>query len=99
MQKGLLRQRYRTAPGLTLHQEATVGDEGWAVDRQLLALRDGLRWSEEIDPLVMALLGGCDGTVPLVDQLAVLAAAHGVDEPVLAEVAGPIVGHLVERGE
>jgi len=68
------------------------------VDRQLLALRDGLRWSEEVDPLVLALVGGCDGTVPLRDQLAVLAAAHEVAEPVLAEVAGPIVGHLVERG-
>ena len=94
----LLRERYRAAPGLTLHQEATIGDEGWSVDRQLLALTDGLRWSEEVDPLVLALVGGCDGTVPLGDQLTVLAAAHGVEEPVLAEVAGPIVGHLVERG-
>jgi SAM-dependent methyltransferase len=95
---GLLRERYRAAPGLSLHQEATIGDEGWAVDRQLLALRDGLRWSEEVDPLVLALVGGCDGTVPLADQLAVLAAAHEVAESALAEVAGPIVAHLVERG-
>ena len=94
----LLRERYRAAPGLTLHQEATIGDEGWAVDRQLLALRDGLRWSEEVDPLVLALVGGCDGTVPLADQLAVLAAAHEVAPSALAEVAGPIVAHLVERG-
>jgi len=94
----LLRERYRAAPGLSLHQEATIGDEGWAVDRQLLALRDGLRWSEEVDPLVLALVGGCDGTVPLADQLAVLAAAHEVEESALVEVAGPIVAHLVERG-
>ena len=94
----LLRERYRAAPGLRLHQEATIGDEGWAVDRQLLALRDGLRWSEEVDPLVLALVGGCDGTVPLADQLAVLAAAHEVQESALVEVAGPIVAHLVERG-
>ena len=94
----LLRERYRAAPGLSLHQEATIGDEGWAVDRQLLALRDGLRWSEEVDPLVLALVGGCDGTVPLADQLAVLAAAHEVAPSALAEVAGPIVAHLVERG-
>jgi methylase of polypeptide subunit release factors len=95
---GLLTQRYRTPPRLTLHQEATIGPEGWAVDRQLLARSDGLRWSEEIDPLVVALLGGCDGTVPLADQLAVLAAVHGVAETELAAVAGPIVAHLVERG-
>jgi hypothetical protein len=94
----LLRERYRAVPGLTLHQEATIGLEGWAVDRQLLALPSGLHWSEEVDPLVMALVGGCNGAVPLGDQLAVLAAAHQVAEPALAEVAGPIVGHLVERG-
>jgi methylase of polypeptide subunit release factors len=94
----LLRERYRAAPGLALHQEATIGADGWAVDRQLLALPDGLRWSEEVDPLVLALVGGCDGTVPLGDQLAVLAAAHGVAEAALTEVAGPIVEHLVERG-
>jgi hypothetical protein len=94
----LLRERYRAAPGLTLHQEATIGPEGWAVDRQLLALPSGLHWSEEVDPLVMALVGGCNGAVPLGDQLAVLAAAHQVAEPALAEVAGPIVGHLVDRG-
>ena len=49
-------------------------------------------------PLVLALVGGCDGTVPLADQLAVLAAAHEVEESALVEVAGPIVAHLVERG-
>jgi methylase of polypeptide subunit release factors len=94
----LLTRRYRAAGGLRLHQEATIGAEGWAVDRQLLALPHGLRWSEEVDPLVLALVGGCDGTIPLQDQLAVLAAAHDVSEEALAEVAEPIVAHLVERG-
>ena len=94
----LLTQRYRAADGLQLHQEATIGAEGWAVDRQRLALPHGLRWSEEVDPLVLALVGGCDGTVPLKDQLAVLAAAHDVSEEALAEVTKPIVAHLVERG-
>jgi methylase of polypeptide subunit release factors len=96
--EALLAGRYRAADGLGLHQEATIGTEGWAVDRQLLVLPHGLRWTEEIDPLVLALVGGCDGSVPLRDQLAVLAAAHGVAEDALAEVAGPIVAHLVERG-
>ncbi|HEX8632406.1 MAG TPA: methyltransferase [Catenuloplanes sp.] len=93
----LLNARYRAAPGLQLRQEATMGDEGWAVDRQVLAMPHGLRWSEEVDPLVLALVGGADGRVPLRDQLAVLAVAHEADEAVLAEVAGPIVAHLVER--
>ncbi|HEX2774798.1 MAG TPA: methyltransferase [Micromonosporaceae bacterium] len=94
----LLAARYRAAPGLRLHQEATMGDEGWAVDRQVLVMPHGLRWSEEIDPLVLALVSGCDGRVPLRDQLAVLAVAHDVPENDLAEAARPIVAHLVERG-
>ena len=31
--------------GLQLRQEATMGDEGWAVDRQVLAMPHGLRWT------------------------------------------------------
>jgi hypothetical protein len=96
--KDPLGQRYRAAEGLRLHQEATIGAEGWAVDRQVLELPHGLRWREEVDPLVLALVGGTDGTVPLRDQLTVLAAAHDVAEEVLAEVASPIVAHLLERG-
>ena len=95
---GLLAARYRAADGLQLRQEATMGDDGWAVDRQVLAAPRGLRWSEEIDPLVLALVGGADGRLPLRDQLALLAAAHDVAPDELAEAAGPIVAHLVERG-
>ncbi|HET8684098.1 MAG TPA: methyltransferase [Micromonosporaceae bacterium] len=94
----LLAQRYRAADGLTLRQDATLGPAGWAVDRQVLALPAGLRWAEETDQLVVALVGGCDGRVPLRDQLAVLAAAHDVPGEELAEAALPLVAHLVERG-
>ncbi|HEU5107306.1 MAG TPA: methyltransferase, partial [Micromonosporaceae bacterium] len=94
----VLAARYRAADGMTLLQEATRGEHGWAVDRQVLVQSRGLRWSEEVDPLVLALVGGCDGAVPLRDQLAVLAVAHEVGEDALAEVAVPIVAHLVERG-
>jgi methylase of polypeptide subunit release factors len=93
-----LTRRYRAAHGLRLRQEATLGAEGWAVDRQLLELPHGLRWTEEIDPLVLALVGSCDGAVPLTDQLTILAAAHDVAADTLAEVAAPLVAHLVERG-
>ncbi|WP_416900551.1 methyltransferase [Micromonospora echinospora] len=96
--EGLLAHRFRAAEGLQLRQEATMGDDGWAVDRQVLAAPHGLRWSEEIDPLVLALVGGADGRLPLRDQLALLAAAHDVAPDELAEAAGPIVAHLVERG-
>jgi methylase of polypeptide subunit release factors len=94
----LLGTRLRTAAGLRLRQEAARGDEGWAVERQLLVATDGLRWTEEMDPVTLAMVGGCDGSLPLGDQLALLAAAHGVEEALLAEVAVPLVSHLVERG-
>jgi methylase of polypeptide subunit release factors len=97
----LLRARLRAADGLRLHQEATMAPdsaEGWVVQQQTIALPSGLRHTEEVDPLVLALLGGCDGSVPLGDALAVLAAAHEVAESALAEVAVPLVAHLVERG-
>jgi methylase of polypeptide subunit release factors len=94
----LLDARLRTADGLQLRQEASRSPDGWAVDRQYLALTDGLRWVEEIDPVVLALVSGCDGELALRDQLDLLAAAHGVDGATLAEVAVPLVAHLVERG-
>jgi methylase of polypeptide subunit release factors len=93
----VLAARYRAADGLILRQEARLGDGGWAVDRQVLALTGGLRWSEEVDPLVLALVSGCDGSVALRDQLALLSIAHDVAEDALAEVAVPLVAHLVER--
>jgi methylase of polypeptide subunit release factors len=96
--RAVLAARFRAADGLTLRQDAKLGDGGWVVDRQVLVQPRGLRWSEEVDPLVLALVGGCDGTVALRDQLAVLAVAHDADEDALAEVAVPIVAHLVERG-
>jgi hypothetical protein len=48
--------------------------------------------------VALALVGGCDGTVALGDQLDLLALAHEVDVAVLTEVAVPLVAHLVERG-
>lgn len=94
----LLGERYRAADGIALRQDATLGSEGWSVERQVLALADGLRWQDEIDPVALALVAGCDGGLPLRDQLSLLAVAHEVPEADLAAVAAPIVAHLVERG-
>ncbi|HEX6500038.1 MAG TPA: methyltransferase [Micromonosporaceae bacterium] len=96
--RDLLGERFRAVEGLGLRQEASLGADGWAVDRQILVLPDGPRWTQEIDPVVLALVSGCDGGTPLAEQVAVLAAAHDVTEDVLAEVLVPIVAHLVERG-
>jgi methylase of polypeptide subunit release factors len=95
---GLLDARLRLAGDVRLRQEASREDGEWQVDRQLLALDGGARWVEEVDPLTLALVGGCDGNTPLGELLALLAAAHEIDARELAAEAVPIVAHLTERG-
>jgi hypothetical protein len=68
------------------------------VDRQVLTLTEGLRWAEEVDPVALALVSGADGTVPMRDQIAVLASAFDTAPPLFAAMAGPLLAHLVERG-
>jgi hypothetical protein len=94
----LLGARLVAADGLQLSQEASRGPEGWQVDRQLLTMTHGLRWVEQIDPLVLALVSACDGSVALRDQVDMLAVAHQADPAALAQAAIPLVAHLVERG-
>jgi Methyltransferase small domain len=97
-QGDLLDTRLRRAPGLRLHQEADHDGEDWSVARQWLTQTDGLQWSEDVEPVALALVSGADGTVTVHDQLAVLAAAFETPVPLLAAMAGPVVRHLVERG-
>ena len=75
-----------------------MSPDGWEVGRQILALTGGLRWAEEVDPVALALVGGCNGSVSLRAQIELLAAAHDVPAEVLAEVAVPLAAHLIERG-
>jgi hypothetical protein len=94
----LLGARFQRAAGLRLTQEATFEGDDWAVDRQVLVQDDGLRWAHEVDPVALALVSGAVATVPLRDQLAVLAAAFDTPLPALTAMAVPVVSHLVERG-
>jgi methylase of polypeptide subunit release factors len=94
----LLAERFRRPDGLRLTQDAVFADGDWQVDRQVLTQANGLRWAEEVDPLVLALVSGADGASSMRDQLALLSAAFATPEPALAAMAAPIVAHLVERG-
>lgn len=91
----LLSVRYRRAPDLRLTQHASHEGLEWTVDSQVLS--HGL-WSGEVDPVALALVDGADGTVPMAQQLAVLASAFDTPEPVLAAMAVPVVTQFVERG-
>jgi hypothetical protein len=94
----LMGARLRVADGVTLRQDASRGEDGWQVDRQQLVQSAGLCWVDDVDPVTLALVGGCDGRLTLGAQLELLAAAHDVDVDVLTETAVPLVAHLVERG-
>jgi hypothetical protein len=61
-------------------------------------MTEGLRWAEEVDPVALALVSGADGTVPMRDQIAVLASAFDTAEPLFAAMVTPLLAHLVERG-
>ena len=93
---GLLSARLRVAGDVTLEQVATAGADGWDVVTQALRQHTGLRWRGEVDAYGVALTAACDGTRPLGEVLAVLAAAYDVEG--LAAAALPAVRHLVERG-
>ncbi|MDT4987115.1 MAG: hypothetical protein QOI74_1209 [Micromonosporaceae bacterium] len=94
----LLDARLVAASDLQLRQEASRAGDGWQVDRQVLTLTSGLRWSEQVDPVILALVSSSDGALTVRDQLDLLSAAHDVDTEILAEAALPVVAHLVERG-
>jgi methylase of polypeptide subunit release factors len=89
--------RYTRSPDLRLTQHASIDGPDWTVDSQVLAIEGGL-WSQEVDPVALALVSGADGSVPLRDQVAVLASAFDTPEPILAAMAVPVVTQLVERG-
>ncbi|ADD44715.1 methyltransferase [Stackebrandtia nassauensis] len=87
--------RLRLAEGVRLHQEAVPGPEGWEVERQLLAASPRV---EEIDPLLVSFLGGCDGSVAMRTQVRILAQAHEADEALLAASLSTVVRRLIRDG-
>jgi methylase of polypeptide subunit release factors len=96
--RDLLGARLTRAPGLRLTQHADHDGEDWAVQTQVLTQTEGLCWAQDVDPVALALVSGADGTVPIREQLAVLAVAFDTPEPVLSAMALPVVTQLVERG-
>ncbi|WP_222853524.1 DUF7059 domain-containing protein [Fodinicola acaciae] len=94
---GLLDLHLVADPSVRLTQEAVRGADGWEVEEQLLT-GGGLRAAHAVDPLVVALVGGCDGTLSLRDQLTMLAQAHDTDPATLHAAAELVVGPLVRHG-
>ncbi|HEU5129864.1 MAG TPA: class I SAM-dependent methyltransferase [Glycomyces sp.] len=94
----LWESKLRLAEGTALQQAAALGGDGWEVERQWLQQRHGMRYAEEVDPLIVAFLGACDGTAPVRLQVQLLAETYGAETAMLYAQLHPVVRRLVERG-
>jgi SAM-dependent methyltransferase len=94
----LLAVPLRLRADVRLHQVATRTDEGWTAATQRLQQEAGLRWSGGVDVYGATLLAACDGTHPLGDLVAVLAAGAGMSVEETAEQVVPVVRQLVAQG-
>ncbi|GAB3222866.1 methyltransferase [Glycomyces halotolerans] len=90
--------RLRVADGVSLQQSAALGEEGWDVERQWLQQRHRMRHAEQIDPLLVAMLGACDGAAPVRLQVQLLAETYGGEAAVLYAQLYPVLRRLIERG-
>ncbi|MDA1357986.1 methyltransferase [Glycomyces luteolus] len=90
--------KLRVADGVMLQQSAALGGEGWDVDRQWLQQANGMRYAEEIDPLVVAFLGACNGESEVRLQVQLLADTYGAEPAMLYAQLYPFIRHLIERG-
>jgi hypothetical protein len=90
--------KLRVAEGVVLQQAAAMGDEGWDVDRQWLQQAHGMRYAEEVDPLVVAFLGACNGQAEVRLQVQLLADTYGAEPAMLYAQLYPVIRRLVERG-
>ncbi|MFB9659396.1 methyltransferase [Glycomyces mayteni] len=96
--EALWEARLRVADGTVLQQTAALGDEGWDVDRQWLQQAHGMRYAEEVDPLVVQFLGACDGNAEVRLQVQLLADTYGAEPALLYAQLYPVVKRLIERG-
>ena len=90
--------KLRVAEGAVLQQTAGIGDEGWEVDRQWLQQANGMCYAEEVDPLLVAFMGACDGEAEVRLQVQLLADTYGAEPAMLYAQLSPVIRRLVERG-
>ena len=94
----LLREHVRLNPTVRIVQEHAMTPDGPRVVANRLETRGGLRTSAQLDARVMRLLVCCDGQEPLGAILAGMADELGLTVDRVAQVAVPVVRHLLERG-
>lgn len=93
----LLAARLSTAP-VFLEQQSLPGPDGWQQVGAAVRRPGGPGAVIGVDEVLIALLAGCRGEVPLGTLIGLLATHHGVDADALAEVALPEVREAIGRG-
>jgi len=94
----LIGARLRTAADLVRTRYDLREDDGWATARTELRLSHGMRWELEADEAITALVGACNGDVPLGFAIDVLAASLGASPDDVREAVLPVVRDLIGRG-
>ncbi|MCC3762180.1 class I SAM-dependent methyltransferase [Glycomyces sp. TRM65418] len=94
----LWQAKLTVAAGVALQQVAAPSAEGWDVDRQWLQQANGMRYAEEVDPLIVGFLGGCNGQAEVRLQVRLLADGYGAEPAMLYAQLYPVIRRLIERG-
>jgi hypothetical protein len=93
----LLATTFRTAPDVVLDERRQPGAGSWiALDRRLRQTA-GLCREGEVDDVVAAIVGGCDGQRTLADVLDAVAAGCGAGAAEVRSSAMPIVRRMIEQ--
>lgn len=96
--EALWQAKLRVADGVVLQQTAGIGAEGWDVDRQWLQQTHGMRYAEEVDPLIVQFMGACNGEAEVRLQVQLLADTYGAEPAMLYAQLYPVIHRLIERG-
>jgi hypothetical protein len=94
----LLASVFEVSPQTRLTHECAAQREGWRVIRTSLAKAAGFAYSAEADPLVAAIIGGCDGQQTLSEVMTAVSESHELPLQELAATIGPALRGLIERG-
>jgi hypothetical protein len=93
----LLSSRFRAVDGLRLQSTASLCAGSWRDARHKLTTPAGPRRTDQVSDLIVTLITGCDGSLPLGEQLSKLAAQLDIDPAELHAAAIPATVRLVEH--
>jgi len=93
----LLTCRFRAVDGLRLQSTVHLHDGAWQSDRHQLTAPSGPRRTDRVSDLVVTIVTSCDGSLPLGEQFATLAAQLDIDSAELYAAAVPAVMRLIEH--